>query len=139
MTFKHISFGLNKVNQMKTTHLLSIISLCLKAFCISQDFPWRVVSTSPITTMIWTKLAKHVSRGDQMPTVEWVAGIVLHDKVIEWHQILWVFRRKVIDWEGLWIDIVRDLRWKKTCKLERGQIYEMSLLFIILLNQLLSS
>ena len=70
MTLKHISFALNKANQMKTTHLFSIMSLYLKAFCIYQDIPWRVVSTSPIITMIWTKLAKHVSRDGQMPTVE---------------------------------------------------------------------
>ena len=66
MILKHTSFGLNKVNQMKTTHILSIMSLDLDTFGISQEFPWRVVSTSPITTMIWTKLAKHVSRDNQM-------------------------------------------------------------------------
>ena len=66
MILKHKSFGLNKVNQMKTTLILSIMSLDLDAFGISQEFPWRVVSTSPIVTMIWTKLAKHVSRDGQM-------------------------------------------------------------------------
>ena len=63
MTSKHKSVGLNKVNQMKTTHLLSIMCLDLTTFCISQDFPWRVVSTSLITTM-----NKHVSKDGQMPT-----------------------------------------------------------------------